>query len=1016
MSSKKITYQIIYEAYRKLKNYVYYDNTMLILRSQISEFETRYFKSKETFTEDFKNVFKGLYDAFNKGDESYFTSLLKEITYNLVPKSIKSNSLLEEEGVVVNQIEASEVNVDNFNVLINAPIQIHVLAVVWVMIVGRYLDCYNEGHNYAYRLYKFDEDNQGDEYKNYSLKLFKPYYEGYQKWRDNALKKASELLDNKNDATIFSIDIKRFYYSVRINLVKLIDKILGYNLIENEDDDDDIIKTLNNMLQKVNVCYSKKVNSLLKNVSESISEQDLNEGNVILPVGLLSSGVIANLYLRDFDISIAEKLNPAYYGRYVDDMLFVFSNRKLDPRGDKIKENFINRQFVETGILKKTADDGDYRLSCFESLMVQSDKIVLEHFFHKGTRAALDKFIKNIEKNRSEFRFLPEEDALNNEFDSHAFQLLYSGSVNKIRNIQSISSDKFGASKYLSSKIMLAKSENFEGKTKKTFKKTAKQILTYFSGDTTISFYTLWEKVTTLFVLYKDFESLNTFINSSYKFIQNIKYVGNEKTKKIRDKLAEHLIETLKIAVSMPLALTKESYVDKLCISSDLVGNSSNFINEIKKYRKNIRHSSFFRQDLMILPCLHLLDDNSDEFDYLDFDLRNIKLSSDSIQSENILKQSGILSPRFIPYHEFCVFMYCKNRIISKNEFSEIADSYSSFNFDWLTLFLTDNRSANILEGYIKEKSCVKDEQKNKYLSFPRTKIIDGKLSIGIVNMNVSDKDIESNLKGYPNRSQERYNKLVEILNYSAKKDVDLLVLPEMSVPLIWLSSLIRISLRHNMGIICGLEHVITNDGYAYNDVATVLPFNTNDTISCSVTFRTKNYYSPSEKELIEGYRLKLPSSKGEGHEKVYEHDHWRGVYFSTYNCYELTNVEDRGIFKSEVDFLVATEWNKDTSYFSDIVGSWCRDLHCYFVQVNTSQYGDSKILSPSKQEEKNILSVKGGKFDVVLVHDIDIKNLRDFQFMEHNMQKISKTGFKQTPPDFNRDNVKMRIDNKEIF
>lgn len=1006
MSSNKITYQIIYEAYRKLKSYVYYDNTMLILRSQLAEFEDKHFNinDKNSFKENFKRAFKGLYEALNNEDENEFSSLINEIRYNIVPKSVVT-SLSSEEGVVINNIDNDEVEVDKFNILINAPIQIHVLSVIWVMFVGKHIDCYNEEHNYAYRLYKFDEDNQGDEYKNYSLKLFKPYYEGYQKWRDNALKKASELLDNKNDATIFSIDIKRFYYSVRINLVKLIDKILDYNLIENEDDD--IIKTLNNMLQKVNVCYSKKVNLLLKNVSESISEQDLKEGNVILPVGLLSSGVIANLYLRDFDISISEKLNPAYYGRYVDDMLFVFSNRKLDPRSDKVKETFINRQFVETGILKKNADDGDYRLSCFESLMVQSDKIVLEHFFHKGTRAALDKFIKNIEKNRSEFRFLPEEDVLNDEFDSQAFQLLYSGSVNKIRSIQSVSSDKFGASKYLSSKIMLAKSVNFGDKSNKLYKKTAKQILKYFSGDITISYYTLWEKVTTLFVLYKDFESLNAFINSSYKSILTIKYKGGEDDTLnhfVQYELVEHLIKTLEIAISMPLALIKESHIDEININVDLCKNVFSFIDKEKiiKFRKTIRKSSLFRHDLMVLPCLHLLDDNRDEYDYLDFDLRNEKLYLGTNQHE-------ILYPRFIPYHEFCILSYLRNRISINDEESDIIDYYNRFNFDWLTLFHNDNRSANILKSHIEER-CINCKHK-KYLSLPQTKIIDKQISIGIVNMNVSDKDIESNLKGYPNRSQKRYNKLVEILNYSAKKGVDLLILPEVSVPLIWLTSLIRISLRHNMGIVCGLEHVISNNGYAYNDVATVLPFNTNDFISCSVTFRTKNYYSPSEKEMIAGYRLKIPLT-----EKVYEHDHWRGVYFSTYNCYELTNVEDRGIFKSEVDFLVATEWNKDTNYFSDIVGSWSRDLHCYFVQVNTSQYGDSKILSPSKQENKNILSVKGGKFDIVLVHDIDIKNLRDFQFMEHNMQKISKTGFKQTPPDFNRDNVKKRIDNKEIF
>jgi len=33
--------------------------------------------------------------------------------------------------------------------------------------------------------------------------------------------------------------------------------------------------------------------------------------------------ILSNLYLKDFDRIIHEKLNPSYYGRYVDDVLFV---------------------------------------------------------------------------------------------------------------------------------------------------------------------------------------------------------------------------------------------------------------------------------------------------------------------------------------------------------------------------------------------------------------------------------------------------------------------------------------------------------------------------------------------------------------------------------------------------------------------------------------------------------------------------------------------------------------------
>ncbi len=39
MNEIEFTYQDLYEAYRKLKSYFYYDNTSLFIRKQISDYE-----------------------------------------------------------------------------------------------------------------------------------------------------------------------------------------------------------------------------------------------------------------------------------------------------------------------------------------------------------------------------------------------------------------------------------------------------------------------------------------------------------------------------------------------------------------------------------------------------------------------------------------------------------------------------------------------------------------------------------------------------------------------------------------------------------------------------------------------------------------------------------------------------------------------------------------------------------------------------------------------------------------
>ena len=147
---------------------------------------------------------------------------------------------------------------------------------------------------------------------------------------------------------------------------------------------------------------------------------------------LLSSGFIGNLVLCDFDEAVVEKMNPAYYGRYVDDLLFVFSDRKIH-KSDSLRR-FIGENFVQRGLLK--VDGEDYTISRHDNLSIQMGKIVIEHFYHNESRAAINKFKNNINRQRSEFRFLPDEDEISKEFDNEAFSIQYSESINKLRSIK----------------------------------------------------------------------------------------------------------------------------------------------------------------------------------------------------------------------------------------------------------------------------------------------------------------------------------------------------------------------------------------------------------------------------------------------------------------------------------------------------------------------------------------------------------------------------------------------------
>jgi len=105
-------------------------------------------------------------------------------------------------------------------------------------------------------------------------------------------------------------------------------------------------------------------------------------------------------------------------------------------------------------------------------------------------------------------------------------------------------------------------------------------------------------------------------------------------------------------------------------------------------------------------------------------------------------------------------------------------------------------------------------------------------------------------------------------------------------------------------------------------------------------------------------------------------------------------------------------EWNRVIPYFSNIIESLARDLHCYCIQANSSDYGDSRVVSPSETITRDIIKTKGGKNSCILSDTIDIKALRDFQMLGHILQSDADS-FKQTPPGFDKTILEKKRDGK---
>ena len=276
------------------------------------------------------------------------------------------------------------------------------------------------------------------------------------------------------------------------------------------------------------------------------------------------------------------------------------------------------------------------------------------------------------------------------------------------------------------------------------------------------------------------------------------------------------------------------------------------------------------------------------------------------------------------------------------------------------------------------------------------------KVRVAISSVKMDETNFENIIKGNPNRNYTRYQQISCLVNTAIQQRANLLVMPEACVPIEWLSTLARTCAKNSMAVITGIEHVVVCDK-VYNLTAIILPFEHDEHRCAHIAFHSKNHFAPDEIRQIEGYRLKAMDAIGLNRNSRYELYDWNNFWFSVYCCYELASISDRSLFQSYADAIIATEWNHDINYYSNILESLSRDLHCYCIQVNSCDYGDSRVTQPCKTESKDILRTKGGEEASVLVGTIDIAALRNFQIKEYGLQRDVHR-FKPTPPQFKAD------------
>ena len=983
------------KAYKKLKSNVYFDKTALILRNKIVEFESDF-----DIDSSLKKLHKDFVDPVRR--EKLFNEILSSISFSSFPKKLKTENNKENDDVIINNFSPHIVKVDKEQYHIDMDVRGHILGVLWVMLIGYRIDKNLYMHSYGNRV----KENLYNEFSGditYSPYLFKPYFRQYENWRDNAMDKAQNLINSGQDAIIITMDFSRFYYSVDISKT-FIESI--YDEVK-EDNDDGQYSVLNDFIYSVIERYSKCFPN----------NPEVN-GRKILPIGFLPSNIIANRALSNFDKAIIDLWNPIYYGRYVDDIIIVDKIESKSSTGEQLYDNKIGKgelldyYFVQCPycnskdialfkkeINNKNKDTIHYVLnSRYNPSNNDKSKITLNtgkvsiFFFKSGENDSLIKcFRENIARNKSEFRHLPEDEAVFQQDDySEIYELKIKESLNKLNGVTGIEIDKYNLSKLLGKYLRiggLVKDNNEKG--------FVKNINKIFDARTLIENYSTWEKVIHILYINGFYEKLVEFIEAILTAIGNI-----QGKRKIKESLREHLKASLCKALALSWGKKEIELITEIT-ELKKIGYSGE---DIKSLRKGYYKTRMIDKSLMpILPEVlndDITNDKNNSVHLTDF-YEVIKYCKEEISPEYKYY------PYIITAYDLAMMTSAIEMCFDSKPFTNVQGIYEKQKIQYIKMNydVSKSRQMEFVNIHHMDNCC--GSETDSYLV-----AIEGrkkpKVKIGVANVKIDEDCLDLLLKRKPNRSYDRYLGVSKVINAAIDEKVDILVMPECFVPFEWIPTIARTCERNNLAIVTGIEHIVCNNK-VYNLTAVILPYEDEYSQNAMVSLHLKTHYAPAETEMIKGYSL----TPVEGNS--YTLYKWHDNYFPVYCCYELSSICDRAIFQSYADFVIAIEWNKDTIYYSNIIESLSRDLHCFCIQVNSSDYGDSRITKPSSSVKRDVIKVKGGSNNTILVGEIDVNRLRAFQIMQYNLQQYD-TEFKPTPAGFNSDIALRKYNCEEII
>ncbi|WP_447940664.1 hypothetical protein [Pseudoxanthomonas mexicana] len=838
--------------------------------------------------------------------------------------------------------------------------------------------------------------------------LFQYWPKSYREFRSAPLLAAKKILENEKEAIIFSADLANFYDTVDPGF------LLSHKFLKELEQHGASSTTLRQ--------YKKATLSLLfayTRFREIASKRLALPVMVGIPIGALTSRIVANVALASLDEHISTRKGVSCYRRYVDDLVVVGTTR-VDLKDDEIIRQYLPVLPGGDGILeldvKRLNRDGS-------ELQVQERKVRVHHLGGEPGADFLDAVESDFTKALSERRSFIDESIVVGDGVSHLIRASNSAGspLRVLREADRARLERFSLSTGLRS---------LERVTSMVDQKEARALVrnclervgrvldaeANWVDDIDVSLRLMKLSITT-----GDLESareLTRRMDREWGTIESLRattgelYYRGQKIEPrrvapwiwLRNYLHERRLEA--VCACMPINVrrskTANSFPDGILFRQRMVG-ASMLRRRAERLASADLRSRDREDDGSSSPTL------STETKWLLRELNSDPTLKAHLESvESFLKRCRELGDR--PWLMPAAHLYLCTRPpsyfdIARRWLYRVEDSgFDGSVFKDMLDIVNGVRGTKYSDpvGHAIDSSAIyiEDALRNDKgagdLQNDEPRIILGNLVVDDSAWVAAATRVAGSTIGKPLLSKERLLGLAEVLEKAEKATrkgrQELLVLPELSLPRPWLRSVANHVVKSGrFGLVAGLEYYhYLNVPHVANQAVVVMP---GPFMSVATWPWTKRL--PAREEALQLSRLRkpvtFPSAPTIPPPRTVIHTDWGS--FSVLICSELIEVRRVADLLGRADVVLCPAWNPDTASYDHLIQSAGFQLHAVIAIANNGHYSDCRAWAPRNERwERDLCRLIERDVNDVVHVDIPVASLTAF----HEGDKQAKDPFKR--------------------